>query len=63
MLKYIFHLHINVLLSFAIEMAILYSLYIEKPTLCSKNDEKLVYEIGVYSTLIKDGIQHSNKSL
>lgn len=63
MLKYIFHSHIKVLLSLAIEVAVLYSHHIEEPTLCSKNDEKLVYEIGVYSTLIKDSIQHSNNNL
>lgn len=63
MLKYIFHLHIKVLLSFAVEIAIFYSLHTEEPILCSGNDERLVYEIGVYLTLIKDGIQHINKNL
>lgn len=63
MLKYIFHPHIEVLPNFAIEIAISPSLYIEESTLCSKNDEKLVYEIGVYSTLITDDIQHANKNL
>lgn len=63
MLKYIFHLHIKVLLSSAIEIAIFYCLYTEEPTLCSGSDERLVYEIGVCLTLIKDGIQHTNRNL
>lgn len=52
----------KVLLSFATEIAILFFLYVEEPTLCSKNDERLIYETGVCSTLIKDGIQHSPRT-
>lgn len=59
MLKYVFCPHIEVLevlCAFAIKTAFLYSVYIERPTLCSKSDEKLVDAVGVYSTAIKNGI-------
>lgn len=55
-MKYIFCPHIEVLFAFAIKTAFSYSDYIERPTLCSKSDEKLVHALGVYSIAIKDGI-------
>lgn len=53
MLKHIFYLRIGVLFAFAIEMAALCSLNIEKPTLCFRSGEKLAYEVGACSTGIK----------
>lgn len=53
MLKHIFHLRIRVLFAFAIEMAALCSLNIEKPDFFFRSGVKVAYELDACSTGIK----------